>query len=281
MNNSQMLDYIVTGSNGFLGKEVIKQFQNTNLKTLFLSSNNGDIKNRKFWDNLPKTKHLIHLAAKTNVSLSWVDTSNFINTNLMGTQQALDWSIKTKCKFIFASSSGCKINEKNFHKKSFSNPYILSKSFSENLIRFYVENFDLDAVVFRIFNIYGKNQDKNFLIPTIINQIKKNEVIKIQNLSPKRDFIHVSDVAKALISCHNLKKGYEVLDLGTEKEYSVEEVIKIAQEVAGSNLDIIESNKVRKNEIFKVIADIKRTKKSLNWTPCVDFKEGLFELLNN
>ena len=276
-----MLDYIVTGSDGFLGNEVIKQFSKTNLKTLFLTSKEGDILNKKFWNQLPQSKNLIHLASKTNVTESWLNINKFVATNFMGTQLALDWCIKNQSKFIFASSSGCKNDELNFNEVSFSNPYILSKSFSENLIKFYVENLELDAVIFRIFNIYGSNQNEKFLIPTIVKQIKNNKVIKIENLTPKRDFIHVKDVARALIRSHHLKKGYKLLDLGTEKEYSVGEVIKIAQDISGTNLKVIELNKIRKNEILKVKADIKATKLCLNWSPCVELKEGLFELFNN
>jgi len=276
-----MIDYIVTGSNGFLGNEVVKQFSKTNLKTFFLTSNEGDILNKKFWNQLPQAKNLIHLASKTNVTKSWININKFVETNFMGTQLALDWCVKNQCKFIFASSSGCKNDEVNFNKISFSNPYILSKSFSENLIKFYVENLDLDAVIFRIFNIYGRNQNKNFLIPTIVKQIKNDKVIRIENLTPKRDFIHVKDVAKALIRSHTLKKGYKLLDLGTEKEYSVGEVIKIAQDVSGTSLKVIELNNIRKNEIFTVKADIKETKLSLNWRPCVELKEGLFEFFDN
>ena len=58
-------------------------------------------------------------------------------------------------------------------------------------------------------------------------------------MNPKRDFIHVKDVAKALIRSHTLKKGYKLLDLGTEKEYSVGEVIKIAQDISVKNLKVI------------------------------------------
>ena len=190
-----MIDFIVTGSNGFLGKELIKQIKKTNLKASFLSSNDGNILNKNFWQKLPKAKNLIHLASKTSVSESWENINEFLNTNLMGTQLALDWCKKNKCKFIFASSSGCKTNESYNEQFSYSNPYILSKSFSENLIRFYVENFDLDAVIFRIFNIYGRNQTKNFLIPKIVDQIKNEKIIRIENLSPKRDFINVKDVS--------------------------------------------------------------------------------------
>ena len=269
-----MIDFIVTGSNGFLGKELFKQIKKTNLKAFFLSSSDGDILNKNFWQKLPKAKNLVHLASKTNVSLSWENINTFLATNLLGTQFALDWCTKNKCKFIFASSCGCKTNNINYEQFSYSNPYILSKSFSENLVRFYVENFDLDAVIFRIFNVYGRNQNKNFLIPKIVHQIKTDRVINVENLSPKRDFINVKDVARALIKTHTLEKGYRLLDLGTEKEYSVGEVIQLAQDVAGTKLNVIESNIIRKNEILKVKADIKETKSSLNWSPCVEFKEG-------
>ena len=47
-----MIDFIVTGSNGFLGKELIKQIENTNLNAFFLYSSNGDILNKKFWQKL-------------------------------------------------------------------------------------------------------------------------------------------------------------------------------------------------------------------------------------
>ena len=86
-----------------------------------------------------------------------------------------------------------------------SNIYSLSKVFAENLINYYVKNKELECIVLRVFNLFGINQNKKFLIPMIIDQVINSKKIVINDISPSRDFLYIDD----FITSPNARgKGY-------------------------------------------------------------------------
>ena len=81
------------------------------------------------------------------------------------------------------------------HLLSPHNPYSNTKYLSEEICRGYANDYNMDIVSLRLFNIYGKGQKGNFLIPDILRQIDSGQVI-LNDPRPKRDYIHVSDLAE-------------------------------------------------------------------------------------
>ena len=76
----------------------------------------------------------------------------------------------------------------------------------EDVCEFYANYMGLSVNIVRPFNIYGEGQSENFLIPLIIKQVKEEQVIKVKDLSPKRDYIHVKDVVECIVKAMEFKK---------------------------------------------------------------------------
>ena len=277
-----MFKILITGSEGFLGSYIVDKLKNTFHDVIALNKINGDIVDINMWDSLPSVDLVIHLASKTSVPDSWFKTSEFINTNLNGTIACLEYCKKHKCKLIYFSSylygnaKDLPINEDS--KLIINNPYALSKKMAEDSCIFYHDNFGIDIIILRPFNIYGPGQSNSFLIPLIIEQLYTSCTINVMDLSPKRDYVFIDDVYSAILNSMDLK-GFHIFNIGSGKSYSVLEIINIIQKLASTSLIIKSSLSARKNEISDTIADITKAKNNLNWIPKWTIEEGIFHIL--
>lgn len=275
---------IVTGSKGFLGNALVKRLKEESYDIFLTTRNQGDITSEYFWKELPKADFLVHLAARTHVPTSWNNPNEFIHTNTFGTQLALDWCYKNNAKLILASAYiyGIPMNIpiSESEKPSPNNPYALSKFLGEKCAVFYSEYFKLDVTVLRIFNIFGAEQNKNFLIPSILNQVLNSDRIEVESLYPKRDYIYINDVVNSIIKSLKYTKGCNIVNIGSGKTHSVSDVISLAQTIGGTSLPVICKNNDRFCEIPITKANIENAKKNLRWEPSYSLYDGLSETLN-
>jgi GDP-4-dehydro-6-deoxy-D-mannose reductase len=274
-----MAKILVTGANGFIGSHLIPVLMADGAEVFSVDIKEGDISNKSTWDNYPKAEIVIHLAGKSFVPDSWNDPSAFFKCNLLGTIESLNYCRKYNASLIFLSSYmyGNPTKQPIAEKTPLeaNNPYALSKKLSEEACKFYSEHLGINVTVLRVFNVYGPGQPGNFLIPLIINQIKEGKFIRVKDLEPKRDFVFVGDLVRAICLSAKLAKGYNVINIGSGKSYSVDEIISLIQELMGTALPVYSSNERRKDEIFDTISDISLARMIINWTPNWSIKEGL------
>ncbi|MBW0434144.1 NAD(P)-dependent oxidoreductase [Leptospira yasudae] len=280
-----MIDVLVSGSSGFIGKALVKKLRDQGLDVFELNRTFGEVELPNTWSKLPKVQALVHLANRTFVPDSWKDTYSFINTNVLGTQNALDFALKNEAKFIYISAylygkpSVLPISES--HPILPNNPYALSKSLAEQLCEFYSKFKGMNVSILRLFNVYGPGQKENFLIPSIIEQVKKKTNVAVLDLKPKRDYVYLDDVLDSIQLSLSSKDGLNIYNIGSGISYSVGEVITIIQEIAGTNLPVLSGFQERKEEILDVVADITKAKRDLNWSPKWSFQSGIEQILNS
>ncbi|MBM9577289.1 NAD(P)-dependent oxidoreductase [Leptospira sp. 201903070] len=279
-----MIDVLLTGASGFIGKALVQNLQNRNLQYFALDRKAGDIANPETWINLPKARTVVHLAGNTFVPESWKNTYLFINSNVMGTQNALDYAESQQAQFVFISAylygRVNKLPISELDSVSPNNPYALSKYLAEQLCKFYAEYKNLNVRVLRLFNVYGPGQKEYFLIPSIIKQILEKNEIRVLDLKPKRDYVFLRDVVDAIVSACEPLDGFQIFNIGSGRSYSVEEVIGIIQKIANTSLPIVSNLVERKEEISDVIADISKARNLLGWEPKYTFDSGINEILN-
>ncbi len=273
---------LVTGSDGFVGRILVKELQKQGFMVEAFDKADGDIQKAKLkFDNI---NHVIHLAAATFVPKSWENPKEFYEVNIMGTENVLELCRKNQCSltyinsYIYGMPQYLPIDES--HPVKPNTPYNHSKYLGEELCRFYNEYFNMPVTIFRAFNIFGPNQNSNFLIPTIIEQILNPNytTIKIQNLIPKRDFLYINDFLDILIKSIDFT-GYNLFNLGSGKSYSVEQIIKTVFKLSGIIKPIGESKTVRPNEVNDVVANIKLLKEKTGWKPKYSFEMGINEII--
>jgi len=280
-----MNNLLVTGSSGFIAKNLLPKLSEEQYEVTKINSKSGDICDEDIWTNIPKNDTVIHLAGATYVPHSWNNPSLFFKTNLLGTICALKYCKEHSAHLVFLSSylygnpTKLPINENS--KLYANNPYALSKKMAEEACQFFAESHQINVTVLRLFNVYGPEQSSNFIIPTIINQIESDGIVKVEDLEPKRDFVYIKDVVRAIIKSIKYKNNFTAINIGSGKSHSVEELINTIQGIKKTKCLVKSSGNRRKDEIMDTVADIKMAKELLKWEPRYSLQDGLTEIINN
>ncbi len=276
---------LVTGAGGFIGSRLCHKLKLGGYEVHELKHSDGDIRDLRCFDkfNDIKPDKIIHLAGKSYVPDSWDFPSEFIDINFNGTRNALqkcrDWGseIIFLSSYIYGVPNKLPIEED--HKLDPFNPYAYSKSISENICKYFSEQFEIPCRIIRPFNIYGPQQVGSFLIPTVIDQLKNDDQdeIVLKTLKPKRDFLYIDDLIEliTLMLKTTPSNKFEILNAGSGLSYSVKEIVDILLEISSSNKKVVDLGETRKSEVFEIIADIGLAKKLYDFKIKTDIRTGL------
>lgn len=280
------MKFIITGANGFIGSELCRTLEQKNHK--FHAIRNKEILHTDYFDSIDSSDGdvVIHLANKSFVPESWEKIEDYLNVNLIGTLKVLEYCKLNKLGLVYISSymygnpDYFPIDEK--HKVKTNNPYALSKKMCEELIQFYANNFGTKYNIIRPFNIYGKGQKDSYIIPIIINQLKDKNIkeIILNDLNPKRDFIHVKDVVEALICCSTDLRN-QIYNVSSGKSVSIQEIGLDLIKLSGEEKELRSRTASRRNEINDCFGDNTKIFNDFGWSPKVELREGLRDCLKN
>ena len=270
----------VTGSSGFIGKHLVNTLINNNVNVIELDIDKGfNLLKEENIQHVPKFDVIVHLAAKTFVPLSIKNPWEFYYHNFTLTLNVLELARKNNAKVILFSSylygkpEYLPIDEK--HPLKPHNPYGHSKLICEKLCEGYNKEFNVPIIIFRPFNVFGPGQNKNFLIPSIIEQLKTGE-ISLKDPRPKRDFLYVDDLVKAvLLAITYEKSNYEIFNLGYGKSNSVVDVVNMICELSVIKPRVSFTNEIRQGEVLDTVADTSKIYSMLKWKPEIDLQKGI------
>ncbi len=277
-----MGNVLITGGSGFIGSCFKAHLKGKGIDFLAPASEEFDVLKLEDIDQWKDRdiNHVIHFAGRTFVPDSWEKPEEFFAVNTYGTLNVIKLCRVLGAKMTYISayvygqpksnpiSEDARVNP--------NNPYAESKYMAEELCRFFCGHFRMDITVLRLFNVYGPNQREDFLIPSIISQVLDGgDVVRVQNLDPRRDYIFIDDVCRAVEMSLYKTKGYQLYNIGSGRSFSVGEVIEAAQKAAGTKKRISSENSVRRNELNDVVADISRIGCEWGWYPEVSLEQGL------
>ncbi|MDD4961969.1 MAG: NAD(P)-dependent oxidoreductase [Candidatus Marinimicrobia bacterium] len=278
---------IITGSSGFIGGHLTSFLSGAGYDVIEADITSGcDVTK---WDDvaqLPAAEYVVHLAAITHVEKSYQMPRGMYTVNIQGTLNMLEYCRVQKASMIFNSSyvygqpKYFPIDEE--HPLESFNPYSQSKIIGEKLCQSYYRDFQVPAIIFRPFNIYGRNQTPNFLIPGIIEQIRNKQTITLQNPHPKRDYVYIDDLMQAYLMAirSGRKSAYDIYNIGTGKSYSAKEIAEKIVALSKIKAEIRFSGASRKSEVLDTVADAKKIREQLGWSPGFSLEDGLKDLLN-
>lgn len=250
---------LVTGGCGFIGSNFINYYAGQNSDVFIVNidrldycsdENNVEVKDNYKWikgdiNNAELVQHVlneynidtvIHFAAQTHVDNSFGNSLHFTKDNIMGTHTLLECCrIYGKInRFIHISTDevygevdlshpGC--SEKSLLNPT--NPYAATKAGAEFIARSYYYSFNMPIIITRGNNVYGPRQYPEKLIPKFINLLKNNKKCPIHGKGEsRRNFIHVSDVAKAVQIILSHGQVNNIYNIGTNNEYDVMDIAK-------------------------------------------------------
>ncbi len=281
---------LVTGANGFLGRAVIHRLLlRGDMEVIGISRSNTDLPIRCYTLDILKAgkveqvfqKHIfdvvIHLAALTAHSQIVDNKFEALDINLTGTKNLLQ-AFNAHCKnalFVYASTGkvygvaeAVPITENTFPKPM--NILGKSKYITEKVIDFYAQP-DNQYLITRIFNIYGGRQKENFIVPTIVKQLKEGKQLHLGNITDQRDYLYVDDFVNAFVGCIDAKEqlgNFEIINIGSGIPTSVGDIIHAFERCLDIGIQIeSDPGKFRKDEMPVEYCDNSKLKKLTGWNP--------------
>ena len=222
---------------------------------------------------------LFHLAGPTYIPAAFENPRLFLHTNTAGTINMMEYCRQHNTRMIYTSAyvygipQYLPINEE--HPVNGINPYAESKLIAEQICKSYHQMYGIETFIVRPFNLYGPGQNKIFLIPKIISQVKQ-EKIELENPSPKRDYIFINDMINAYLKITEYQSStLEIFNIGSGQSYTIGEIVSKIKDIAGTEPSVLFTGKNRRNEILETRADISKIKKLLGWKPETSLEEGL------
>ena len=302
------LEVVVTGGAGFIGSHLCRTLVENSAKvTVFDNLSSGKIDNikdiktklkfvqgdirdpEKLIEATKNCKVIFHLAAQSSVPFSMENPKEDCEINVVGTVNVLEAARKARARVVFASSSAAYGNPKikptpetyPTHPIAF---YGLTKLLGEKYCRFYNENYGLEVVMLRIFNVYGPNC--HGAIYDFLNKLRSNPD-KLEVLGTgmqSRDFIYVSDMVNFLLKAATSPTAVgEVFNVGTGITTTVSELAKIIVSLLGlMGVDIyFKGGQAWEGDMDITLADNNKAVNMLKWKPQVSLEEGLQKIIDS
>ncbi|GMW00586.1 MAG: UDP-glucose 4-epimerase GalE [Candidatus Hydrogenedentota bacterium] len=237
--------------------------------------------------------HVFHLAAVTFVPSSVRAPLHTVRVNLEGTM-LLAAAVKRRnpsARFLFTSSAAVYGIPSTLPIDEFSSlnpvePYAISKAAADSYCRFLYKSEGLDAVVARPFNHSGPGQTSNFVLSDFARQIatieagKADPVVRVGDLSARRDFLHVDDVVRAYALLAEKGEPGEAYNVCSGRSRSIQEALDwyVAQSRVAIRQEV-EAERLRKSDIPDSYGSHAKLTARTGWQPTVTFEELLGSLL--
>jgi len=317
--NPQLEDkkILVTGGAGFIGSNLCEDLLNhgamvsclddfstgnrNNIEEFFKFENfnfiEGDIRNLETCQNsCVGVDYVLHQAALGSVPRSINDpiTSNEVNINgfLNMLVAARDQNVK---RFIYAASSSTYGDSENLPKvedvigKPLS-PYAITKYTNELYADIFKENYDLDAIGLRYFNVFGRRQDPNgayaAVIPKFVIKLIKHESPVINGDGTySRDFTYIDNVLqmnKLAMLTDNASALNQVFNTACGERTTLTELVGYLKKYLSLFDPDIEKVKIlygpnRKGDIPHSLASVDKAIKLLGYKPSIGIENGISE----
>jgi dTDP-glucose 4,6-dehydratase len=161
-----------------------------------------------------------------------------------------------------------------------SSPYSASKAAAELLLQSYIKTYSVNALGVRCSNNYGRFQNAEKLIPTLIRRMLRGEKLPIYGTGKNvREWIHVSDSVQGILNVLSHGKIGEFYNISSNEFL---ENIEVAQKVVqffGGDHSCIEFVEDRLGHDFRYAINSTKIRKELGWKPLVNFEKGLSETI--
>ncbi len=234
---------------------------------------------------------IVHLAALHYIPECESDPSLAVATNVLGTVNLLA-SCTPRSRFILASSGAVYKPDDRPHREAEaalapSDVYGRTKLHAEEFVADFASRCELKAVIVRLFNVVGPGETNPHLLPELVAQLKAGRsVVRLGNLTPRRDYIHVLDAAKgfaAVATGNGVDYGATiVVNLGTSRACSVIEIVEKIRAVSGIDFAIRQDDgRLRKVDRPFLAADISLMQQCFGWHPQQTIEDAIRDLWAN
>ena len=298
---------LVTGAAGFIGSNLVDHLIDLgwdvvgidnesslahdqfyyNPKASYVPKEEADISTEKPWKALANEKfdYVFHMGAECRIQQCIENPALCISTNVLGTVRTLEYAAKVGAKrLVFSSTSsiyaGCDYMADENEEPICINPYASTKMAGEVFCKQYSMTTELDTVILRYFNVYGKRQPVRGSYAPVIGVFQRQLAEKtaftiVGDGEQRRDFVHVKDVCTANVLAATTEEfakrcNAEVFNIGTGKNYSVNQV---ADMISSTHNRI--NLPARYGEARTTLCDWGKAQNWLGWSPQIQLSDWL------
>ena len=231
-----------------------------------------------------KPKTIFNFAAETHVDNSINNVAPFIDTNVIGTLNLLNLSVKYNVEMFHHISTdevygALKLDEPAFTENSPynpQNPYAASKAASDHFVMSYHNTYDLPVMITNCSNNYGPRQHREKLIPKTINNILEGKKIPIYSQGENiRDWIYVEDHCAGILGISYAGDVGQKYNIGGECEMTNLELVKMIIKLMNASEDLIEFVDDRPGHDLRYAIDNAKIYKTISFQPEINIEDGL------
>ena len=230
---------------------------------------------------------VIHLAARAGVRPSIERANEYVEGNVGGTTNLLEFTKNTKIeKFVFASSSSVYGDDtpapfmENAVTDSPISPYAVTKRACELMIQTYAHLFQLRCFSLRLFTVYGPRQRPDLAISKFTSSIIEGKPVTIYgNGESSRDYTHVTDIANGILLAFNKLSSaasgcHEIMNIGSAQPVMLSKLLEIIESFCPNNAEKVHLP-CQMGDVQSTYACIQKAKEIIDYSPQVTIEKGL------
>ena len=298
MDNSSKV--FVAGHKGLVGSAIVRNLEKKSYKDVYwVRKENCDLRDKAKVDayfEQAKPDYVFLAAAKVGGILANRDhPADFIYDNLMIQTNVIDAAYRNGVKKLLFLGSSCiypkmakqPITEDELlagYLESSNDAYAIAKIAGIKMCQAYRKQYGFNAISLMPTNLYGPNDNfdhnSSHVLPALISKFhgslekSKHWVIKLWgDGSPKREFLHVDDLAEACYTCMQDYEGEEHINVGTGKDVTIKELAETIVDVVGYKNDY-EWDTSKPNGTPRKVLNVDKIK-SLGWEPKIELRKGI------
>lgn len=294
---------LITGSQGFVGKYLRRELEENGYEVLGLDLQPGErtvqadlLDPEQLAQAVRKAKPeaVFHLAGQADVARSWKIPQKTMEINVIGAVNLMEavrlFDPGVRMVIVGSSDQYGNLGEAGQCVRETldtrpQTPYAVSKKAQEEMARVYTRAYGMHICMTRSFNHGGAGQRLGFLIPDFaagIVRVERGEaeVLKVGNLSARRDFTHVRDVVRAYRLIAEKGRPGEVYNVGSGTTYSAQEILDRLRAMASRPIPVEQDPaKMRPSDTPVICCDHSKLTQDTGWEPEIPLEVILRETL--
>jgi dTDP-glucose 4,6-dehydratase len=302
---------LVTGGAGFIGSNFVRRIVDgslpgishitvldkltyagtlTNLEMLPKGSFQfiqGDIRDATSINELAKQSDaIVNFAAESHVDRSIMSAKDFVETNVLGTQNLLEAALRNEVSVFLQVSTDevyGTISEGSWHEEYPllpNSPYSASKASADLIARSFSRTFELDVRITRCSNNYGPHQFPEKIIPLFVTNLIDGKKVPLYGRGLNvRDWLHVDDHCRGIHAVLMNGRAGDVYNIGGGRELTNHELTSLILEIMNKDESSIEYVPDRLGHDLRYSVSISKISNELGYAPQVNFEKGIQETI--